>query len=170
MPSKSGLPEVDLERLCLEVEPRALALFSRGGVSPDAADDLFQDCLVRLLQVQYEVRDASARLLSALRYAILMFWRSERARVTEQLSPAVEATLGSRPPADANSRIDLERAVAKLSRDQKELLALRYHHGLEPAEIARMKGCSTRNVRKRTALCLRVLRTRLVPRTEAAMS
>lgn len=161
MPSKSGLSEADLERLCLEVESRALALFRRGGVPPEAADDLFQDCLVRLLQVQYEVRDPTAWLLSALRYAILMYWRSERARVTEQLSPAIEATLGSRPPADANSRIDLGRAVAKLSRDQQELLVLRYHHGLDPTEIARIKGCSTRNIRKRTALCLEVLRARL---------
>lgn len=159
----SGLSQVDLERLSSEAAPKAFALLNRAGVPPEAAEDLLQDCLVRLLEVKYELRDPLAWLLSAVRFAALMYWREQRMRLAEQLRPSIEALLPAATPADVALRIDLLRALRKLSRDQRELLELRFVHGLEPRDIARLRGCSTANIRKHTARCFLLLRKSLRP-------
>jgi RNA polymerase sigma factor (sigma-70 family) len=162
--TESGLSEVDLEGLCAQVAPKAGAMFSRAGVPADAAEDLLQDCLVRLIEVKYEIRDPRAWLLSAIRYAILMYWRAERGRLVEQLRPSLEATLRTPTEVDqAAIRIDLLRALRKLSPQQRELIDLRYVQGLEPRDIARLKNCSTANIRKHAARSFRILRDNLSP-------
>lgn len=158
----SGLTESDFERICSEAEPRAAGLLRRAGVPPEDAQDLLQDCLVRLLEVKYELRDPVAWLLSAVHYGILLYWRAERSRRQDYLDSRLEAVLRAGAPADATARVDLMRALEKVPRDLQELLHQRYWQGLEPIEIARRRGCSTRNIRKRTAIGLDVLRSHVM--------
>jgi RNA polymerase sigma factor (sigma-70 family) len=161
--SGSGVAETNFERLCREAEPEAYALLRRADVPPEDAEDLLHDCLVRLLELNYEVRDPVAWLLSALRYQVLMYRRAESAHVAEQLGPMLVDSLAAPDAVDIAVRLDLGRELARLSVAQRELLSLRFLHEFRPVDIARLKGCSTRNVRKRTALCLQMLRTSLAP-------
>lgn len=159
--TESGLAQTDFERLCSEVAPQAYVLLTRAGVAREDAEDLLQDCLVRLFEVWSQLRDPVAWFLSALHYAVLAHRRAVRARLADDLRCDLEARLQRPTAVDSTARLDLARAVARLSADQREILQLRFRHGLEPVDIARLKGCSTRNVRKRTALCLKTLRARL---------
>lgn len=158
----SGLPKTDFETIFSEAEPKIAKLLQRGGVPPEDAEDLVHDCLVRFLPVQHELRDPVAWLLAAVHYAILMYWRSARARRDEQLGTRLEAVLAAQTASDAAARVDLMRALQKLAPDLQEVLHLRYWQGLEPIDIARHKGCSTRYVRRRSALALEMLRTHIL--------
>lgn len=156
--TESERSSIDYDHVLCEVAPQACAMLRRAGVPPADAEDLLQDCLLRLFQVETEVHDSGAWLLAAVRYATLMYWRSQRTRAEEQLWTALETELTALPP-DSEMRVDLARCLTRLSREQQRLLNLRFELGLEPIEIARLMGCTTRNVRKRTVYCLQKLKT-----------
>jgi RNA polymerase sigma-70 factor, ECF subfamily len=68
---------------------------------------------------------------------------------------------GDGDPADAIGLIDLERALRRLSPDDRTLIALRYVAGLDSTEIAAQLGGSASGIRSRLARLLERLRTDL---------
>jgi RNA polymerase sigma-70 factor (ECF subfamily) len=61
-------------------------------------------------------------------------------------------------PADAISRLDLRRALLKLSSEDRALLAMRYAANLDSTQIAGVTGMSASGVRSRLARLLERLR------------
>ena len=68
---------------------------------------------------------------------------------------------GDGDPADAIGLVDLERALRRLSTDDRTLIALRYVAGLDSTEIAAQLGGSASGIRSRLARLLERLRTEL---------
>jgi RNA polymerase sigma factor (sigma-70 family) len=68
---------------------------------------------------------------------------------------------GDGDPADAIGLVDLERALRRLSPDDRSLIALRYVAGLDSTEIAAQLGGSASGIRSRLARLLERLRTDL---------
>ena len=64
-------------------------------------------------------------------------------------------------PADAGTRRDLDRALARVPREARVLLALRYVDGLSYGELARIRGISVNTVKSQLARGKSILRRAL---------
>ena len=64
-------------------------------------------------------------------------------------------------PGDAGRRIDVERAMARVPREARVLLALHYVDGLGNAELARIRGISINTVKSQLARGKSILRAAL---------
>ena len=73
----------------------------------------------------------------------------------EPTAPRFEA------PGDAGRRIDVERALGKVPREARVLLALHYVNGLGNAELARIRGISINTVKSQLARGKSILRAAL---------
>lgn len=87
---------------------------------------------------------------------------SRRATIVD-ISEALDRG-GSRDPADRIGLIDLERALHKLTPDERALIALRFVAGLDSTEIAVQLGISASGTRSRLARLLDRLSASLGPR------
>ena len=85
--------------------------------------------------------------------------RSQRRQVREIPVDGFDPVAGD--PADDIDLVDLERALAGLSRDERRLLALRYVAGFDSTVIASRLGMSASGVRSRLARTLERLRREL---------
>ena len=83
--------------------------------------------------------------------------RGQRRRPVIDISETLQDAGGD--PADAIGLVDLQRALAHLTPDDRRLLALRYVAGLDSTEIARHSGHSASGVRSRLARLIDRLRT-----------
>jgi RNA polymerase sigma factor (sigma-70 family) len=86
--------------------------------------------------------------------------RSQRRRPVIDISDALQPGVGG-DPADTIGLVDLQRALAHLTPDDRRLLALRYVAGLDSPEIARHTGLSASGVRSRLARLIDRLRTEI---------
>ena len=73
----------------------------------------------------------------------------------EEPAPAFDA------PGDAGRRLDVARALAKVPREARVLLALHYVNGLGNAELARIRGISINTVKSQLARGKSILRAAL---------
>jgi RNA polymerase sigma-70 factor (ECF subfamily) len=83
--------------------------------------------------------------------------RGQRRRPVIDISETLQDAGGD--PADTIGLVDLQRALAHLTPDDRRLLALRYVAGLDSTEIARHSGLSASGVRSRLARVIDRLRT-----------
>jgi RNA polymerase sigma factor (sigma-70 family) len=84
--------------------------------------------------------------------------RTQRRRPVVDISETIQPEEGS-DPAGQVGLVDLQRALADLTPDDRRLLALRYVAGLDSTEIARQIGLSASGVRSRLARLIARLRT-----------
>jgi RNA polymerase sigma-70 factor (ECF subfamily) len=84
--------------------------------------------------------------------------RGQRRRPVIDISETLGHGSGG-DPADTIGLVDLQRALAHLTPDDRRLLALRYVAGLDSTEIARHVGLSASGVRSRLARLIDRLRT-----------
>jgi RNA polymerase sigma-70 factor (ECF subfamily) len=82
--------------------------------------------------------------------------RGARAARDTDLAAAV-----SRPPEGPDVRLDLGRALARVPREARTLLALRYVDGLSYGELARIRGISVNTVKSQLARGKAILRAAL---------
>jgi RNA polymerase sigma-70 factor (ECF subfamily) len=75
--------------------------------------------------------------------------------VAQPTAPAFEA------PGDAGRRVDVARALARVPREARVLLALHYVNGLGNAELARIRGISINTVKSQLARGKTILRAAL---------
>ena len=68
---------------------------------------------------------------------------------------------GAADPGESASLVDLQRALRRVSPDDRRLLALRFVAGYDSTEIARLLGLSASGVRSRLARLIEHLRTDL---------
>ena len=88
-------------------------------------------------------------------------WRRRR-RITRSPAPDVAT------PGPDSQRVDLHRALAGLSKRQREVVVLRYLADLPEADVARSIGCSTGSVKVHAARGLAALRTAMDSPQEVA--
>ncbi len=80
-------------------------------------------------------------------------WRRRRTAATHKLPVAVAANVPD--------RVDLHRALEKLSRRQREVIVLRYFADLSEAAVADALGCSVGSVKTHASRALASLRSTL---------
>ena len=84
--------------------------------------------------------------------------RKQRRRTELEVSVDPSSTPGGIDPATGIAEIDLDRAMAKLGPDDRELLAMRYVAGFDSSELAASTGISPSGTRSRLERLLRRLR------------
>lgn len=148
-------PDDPVEVLTL-LYPLLLATAKRLSASPQAAEDLVQEALVRTLTRHPNL----AELTHPLGYTRTVLWRlayaERRARWTEVPLEVSELTDSEQiAPIDQAA---LAEGLLQLGRRQRACVALRYLHGFDDDTIARVLGCRTSTVRSQMARGLANLR------------
>jgi RNA polymerase sigma-70 factor, ECF subfamily len=128
------LSEADIREYLATGYPRLVAGLALMAGSRAAAEDAVQEAVARAWE-RSERGDAIESLPAwVTRVAVnLTHSRWRRARVEARGRQRLEAP---RAAADADDRMDVERALAALPRRQREATVLRYYLGLNVAEIA----------------------------------
>src|SRR5262245_27564368 len=156
-----------LNRLVLRHSGRMLAVASRLLGSRADAEDAVQRAFIRCHTHARDCRpewSVTTWLYRILTNACVDEIRRRRARPEEPLPPAAPAT---RAGANPETRLDLERALARVPTEARALLALRYVEGLSYAELARVRGISVNTVKSQLKRGKEILRAALQvrPRT-----
>jgi RNA polymerase sigma-70 factor (sigma-E family) len=121
------------------------------------AEDVAQETLARAFARWPRVRSyAEAWVVRVAGNLAIDGWR--RGRRLDHSAIADAAVAGP----DAH-RVDLQRALHKLSRRQRDVLILRFLADLPEAEVARALGCSAGSVKQHASRGLAALRTSLGP-------
>ena len=126
--------------------------------SPADAEDAVQDVFVALAQSRASlaaVEDLRAYLFTALRHAAAKAAARRRADRREPLPDALAA------PEPRQWSVELERALAALPADRREVIALKFDGGLTFREIAAVLGVSPNTAASRYRYALAELRAAL---------
>jgi RNA polymerase sigma-70 factor (ECF subfamily) len=125
------------------------------------AEDLLADAFERALRGKYDKRRGSARTwlysiaLNALRDHVRKVAAEGRAYAK------IEIPTGGDPFADVEHRDEIARALARLSSEEREAVALRFGSGLTVPEMAKVLGEPLTTVEGRVYRALRKLREAL---------
>ena len=128
-----------------------------------AAEDLVQRALVLLYRHWQKASAVSSLDAYVRRMLTNVYLEERRSWWSRQVLPSAEpgSTDGSLD-AEADGRVDLMSALARISPGQRAVLVLRYWEGLDVAETAEAMGCSPGTVKSQTSLGIAALR-RLLP-------
>lgn len=126
------------------------------------AEDVAQESLARAFVRWRTVRGhAEAWVVRVAGNQAIDVWRRRR-RVTDTEAPEVAT------PGPDVQRVDLHRALAGLSKRQREVVVLRYVADLPEAEVARVIGCSAGSVKVHASRGLAALRATIGTSQEAS--
>src|SRR6185503_10336599 len=106
-------------------------------VGPSAGSDVVQEALLRAWRRRSSFRPELGTARAWLVAILLDQARRHRLRSLRRLRPAGRPELAGPPSAD---RIDVERAVARLPRRQRQVVTLHYLADLSVAEVAAVLG------------------------------
>jgi RNA polymerase sigma factor (sigma-70 family) len=121
------------------------------------AEDVAQETLARAFVHWRKVRGyAEAWCVRVAGNLAISTWRAT-SRVEHAAAPDTTA------PEPSPHRIDLHRALATLSKRQREVLVLRFLADLPEADVARALGCSPGSVKVHAVRGLAALRTTMGP-------
>lgn len=128
------------------VEPHLTAMTRYAGrqVGPADRDDVVQEALIRAWQ-RWSTYDASRGAAVAWLLGIVAD-RCRRHRTRQPAATVVELVDTGAPPPQAPD-VDLERAVAGLSRRQRQAVDLHYFVGLDVATVAEVMRCAPGTVK-----------------------
>jgi RNA polymerase sigma-70 factor (ECF subfamily) len=137
-----------------EHELRVFTYLRRMVFDRDTAADLTQETFLRAFRIAHKFRNESSVttwLLGIARRVYLEWIRKQRPTPIEMLPDA------SADPY-ANDAIDVERALAKLSTEHREVLLLRFSLDLSGEDVATILGISHDVVRQRITRAKRAFR------------
>jgi len=165
--ARLGRPE-SVARLCVAHYAKVLK-YMRYRVDAAAAEDLTNEVFLRVLRHLGEQKGSFAAWL--YRIAGNVVTDHIRARATRRETPLeVEPVEGVRhvetPPAALDRQTEIEKGLAALTDEQRELVTLKFIQGLSNAEIAEVTGRSAEAVRGLQFRALKALREALERRGE----
>ena len=144
--------------------PKLMAVARRLLGSRADAEDAVQRALLRTYQGarSYEPRWAvSTWLYRILTNVCVDELRRRGVRAAHAETAGAPTAHAFEAPGDAGRRIDVERALGKVPREARVLLALHYVNGLGNAELARIRGISINTVKSQLARGKSILRAAL---------
>jgi RNA polymerase sigma-70 factor (ECF subfamily) len=153
-----------LTRLVLRHSGRMLAVASRLLGSRADAEDAVQRAFIRCHTHAKDYRpewSVTTWLYRILTNACVDELRRRRARPEEPLPPVARAGRAGPGP---ETRVDLERALARVPTEARALLTLRYVEGLSYSELARVRGISVNTVKSQLKRGKEILRAALTER------
>lgn len=151
---------MDLEAIFRECGHDLSAYFARRHGGTEAAADLVQESflqLARRLRAGQTVCSPRAYLFGIARHVSLAFLRKQGS-AAEPLDAASEQAVSAEPDARLEAAREI---IASLPALQREILDLRFAHGLSYAEIAIALGIPVGTVRSRLHHAVALLRQRL---------
>jgi RNA polymerase sigma-70 factor (sigma-E family) len=126
------------------------------------AEDLVQQVLVDLYANWAKARRADTMDGYVRRMVVHAWLRESRRFWSRRVHPVAEPPEGATTDADPGVRLDVLRALARLTPRQRAVLVLRFWEGLPVADTGAALRCSEGNVKSQTARSLAALR-RLLP-------
>jgi RNA polymerase sigma-70 factor (sigma-E family) len=126
------------------------------------AEDLVQECLLRLSRRWSKVQSLDQPASYARRVLVRLAWKGTQhrnRRHAELLGPdSHPEAFGSSHELLVDDRDELRVALARLSQRQRTVLILRYYHDISEADVADMLGCSIGTVKSTASRGLTQLR------------
>ena len=143
-----------------------LLRFARGLLADgSAAEDVVQEAFVRVWRRRERLRDRSqldGYVYAAVRNLALDKLRRQRTRA-EHL-PKLAISVLAKPAAEGPDVERIDRALAELPHEQREVVVLRVYLGLSFSEVAARAGCPLGTAHSRYRYAMSQLRERLVQR------
>jgi RNA polymerase sigma-70 factor (sigma-E family) len=120
------------------------------------AEDVAQEALARAFVHWRKIRGyAEAWVVRVASNLAIDTWRR-----TQRVDPSADTDgVESSAPGPSAQRVDLHRALASLSKRQREVLVLRFLADQPEADVARVLGCSVGSVKQHASRGLTTLRT-----------
>ncbi|MFN8037330.1 MAG: sigma-70 family RNA polymerase sigma factor [Acidimicrobiia bacterium] len=166
-PSATAPVYVDFDDAFPELHAAAYRAGYRLLGNREAAADVAQEACARALDRWRSVGGQSYTVAWVVRVATNLAigqWRKQQRR--DKLDPRDLVHDAFRAEHPVGDRLDLHRALAKLSKRQREVVLLRYVADLPEAEVAAALGCSAGSVKTHASRGLAALRAELGDRTE----
>ena len=163
MPKASHI-ERTYEGLCRSLEQPMKALAARLTGSPSAAEDIFQEAVLRVWQELPRVTNVRAYFARVVTNLSFGDWRSrQRERVARDLSPEDLASSEEDPNGDLGEVLGptLRKVLAGLPPQQGEAVVLRYFEELGYPEIGGLLGCTAATARSHVSKGMAALKTAL---------
>ncbi|GAA2672525.1 SigE family RNA polymerase sigma factor [Streptomyces aculeolatus] len=145
---------------------RTATLLTGGDVH--AAEDLLQTALAKAAAHWNRLESPEAYLRKVLYRQQVSLWRLLRTG-RETAVPELPDVVREDPADAAELRIQIRRALAKLTAHQRAVLVLRYFEDAPEREVAELLGCSVGTVRSTTHRALAKLR-KLVPELDPGVA
>jgi RNA polymerase sigma-70 factor (sigma-E family) len=124
--------------------------------SPHRAEDLVQSCLLKAMARWRDIEDPMAYLRRVMVNQHTSLWRRLRRELLSAQPP--ERTAGD-PASGLADRATLLAALARLPKQMRAVLVLRYWEDLSEADTAKLLGCSVGTVKSQASRGLARLRT-----------
>lgn len=143
---------MDVEALFKQYYPRLKNYAARLVDAPDAADDIVQECFIRLYERRFTLRDVSpgALLFVMVRNSCINY-RKRVSRLGAAITPPISLASDITPEDDLmfeELRSEIWRVMRKLPPKCREVFCMSRLEGLNTREIAERTGTSTQNVEK----------------------
>ncbi len=138
----------------------ALRLYAAQIVSPDIADDLIHDLLVKLLVKPPAMENFRSYLFSSVRNDAISAMRSKSRRLARDRSVAPSEFFESRID-DLIDAAAARQALESLPPSDREIVVLRIYAQMRFAEIAQVLGCAVSTAHDRYRDALAKLRNKL---------
>jgi RNA polymerase sigma-70 factor (ECF subfamily) len=131
----------------------------RLGAAHALADDIAQNTLLRAWQHRARCPEPARRLAWVLTICRNETWRLFAARRDETLTEETEIPAGDETLEYAPTRVDVRRELARLGRDDRTLLWLRYGLGMTQPEVAAALGIAEGTAKVRLHRLRKALRS-----------
>lgn len=148
-----------------EIEQRVSIYLTRYDLDADEVDDLRQECLIKIFRglPSFEGRAALSTWIYRIVRNEVLYDRRRLKAYQERLTKASqfsESSMSFRTFEDrALSRVLTEGILARVKPLDRDILRLRYLHGLSSAEVGERLGLAPSTVRVRTSGCRTELRS-----------
>jgi RNA polymerase sigma-70 factor (sigma-E family) len=131
--------------------------------SRSEAEDIAQETLARAFVQWRKIRSyAEAWVVRVAGNLAIDTWRRRRHLTARDHTEPRDVSF----PGPSGQRVDLHRALGRLSRRQREVVVLRFLADLPEADVARALGCSVGSVKQHASRGLAALRTTMATTEE----
>ncbi|HEX9733228.1 MAG TPA: sigma-70 family RNA polymerase sigma factor [Thermoanaerobaculia bacterium] len=150
-------PIETLGELATRLEPRLKQIVNRYRIPAQDAEDLLQTALIATLRNWSELADPEGWLVRTVINQCLMYHRSRRRHPSEPLDDAIELLPVPSPEERMADREEIERRLARLPHQCRQLFRLRFIYGFNAKEVAELLGRKISSVYNTTHRCTKLL-------------
>lgn len=161
-----------LEELVMCISPPVLRFFRRSGMGRSDAEDLLQDCWIRIHSSRHAYRSSEPVMpwiYAIARHTRVDAYRKQRRRESrEVLVAAIPEGLHQTAPEPVPELDDFERLVANLPNAQREVIVMLKVAGMTVEEVARATSLTPGAVKQKAHRAYTALRRALGKDRESA--